>query len=211
MNTKLTITVATFFAAATTCCAASAFAQEPTDEAPAESPPSETPPVAAPEPEAPVQRAPQGYGTAQAMPYGYGAHQRGPQEMEYYEGAGVPDGYIVETRIRKGLVIAGAATFGGAYLLTSLGAAIATDTSSNGDAYAPLFIPVAGPFITIRTAEANATGSFGLVMDGLVQTAGLAMLVAGLAAQEEVLVWRGPGYAIRTDVGPSGASLSASF
>jgi hypothetical protein len=111
-----------------------------------------------------------------------------PRELDWEDGQPIPEGYRVEGRIRKGLVIAGAATFGAAYILTALGAAIAIDNSEDGEPYEPLFIPVAGPFVTIRTADASATATFGLVVDGVVQVGGLAMLIAGLAAQEQVLV-----------------------
>jgi hypothetical protein len=46
---------------------------------------------------------------------------------------------------------------------------------------------VAGPFITIFTTESQAAGTAVLIVDGVVQTAGLAMLIAGLAAQETYL------------------------
>jgi hypothetical protein len=134
-----------------------------------------------------------------------------PSELEYREGGAVPDGYVVERRVNKALVIAGASTFGGVYLLTTLGAAIAVDTSEDDAAIEPLFIPVAGPFVAIHTTDASATGTFGLVVDGLAQAAGLGMFVAGFAAQDEVLVWRGLGVAVRPDVGPGGARLTATF
>ncbi len=152
-----------------------------------------------------------GYGPGYGPRYGAGGASPPPRELELVEGAAVPDGYVVESRINKGLVIAGATTLGAVYLLTTLGAAIAVDTSSNPEAYEPLFIPVAGPFVTIHTADANATGTFGLVLDGLAQTAGLSMFVAGLVAQEEVLVWRGHGMTVAPTAGPTGAGLTGSF
>lgn len=187
-----------------TLWASSGFAQEesPTEDAEPAAPLAQESPVPDAEPPAPA--------VAQAPP-GYGVTHRGPSEMAMIEGAAVPDGYVVESRIQKGLVIAGACTFGGVYLLTTLGAAIAVDTSNDDDAYTPLFVPVAGPFIAIHSADANATGTFGLVIDGLAQTAGLSMFIAGLAAQEDVLVWRGGGYAVRPDAGPGGAGLSGTF
>jgi hypothetical protein len=135
----------------------------------------------------------------------------GPAEMDY-SGGEIPEGYQLESRINKGLVIAGASTFGGVYIFNCLGAAIAYDASEGDkDAYTPLFIPVAGPFVTIHTADATATGTFGLVVDGLAQAAGLSMFIAGLAAQEDVLVWRGSYGSVRADAGPGGAQLSGNF
>jgi len=113
--------------------------------------------------------------------------------MEYFEGDPVPEGYHKATRVRKGLVIAGAATFGGAWLLSVVTASLAVDTTSSfssgmteGDA-AVLYIPVAGPFVSLATYNPSATGSLVLVIDGLAQAGGLAMLITGLASEQTYL------------------------
>jgi hypothetical protein len=185
---------------------AAALAQEPS--APSPDAPSVFAAADDEQPVAPARPAPPaGYGTS---PAGRAA-PRGPTEMDDL-GGDIPDGYVLESRINKGLVIAGASVFGGVYLLTCMGAAIAHDESSNPEQFDPLFIPVAGPFVTIHTADANATGTFGLVIDGLAQTAGLSMFIAGLAAQEDVLVWRGSyGQTVRPEAGPGGASVVGTF
>ena len=71
----------------------------------------------------------------------------------------------LDSRIRKGLVIGGTVTFGACYLLSAMTASVAD--SNNDDEFAPLFVPVAGPFITIGTANAEGAGTFWLVVDGV--------------------------------------------
>ena len=50
-----------------------------------------------------------------------------------------------------------------------------------------LYVPVAGPFLQM-TRTTGATGNVLNVVDGVVQSAGLAMLITGLASPERVLV-----------------------
>lgn len=101
----------------------------------------------------------------------------------------VPPGYHVEEHARKGLVIGGAVMFGTMYLLTALGAAIASDAGSNATA---LWVPAVGPFIQMGQSS-SATGAFLLALDGVVQVGGLAMFTIGLAAPRTEVV--------RNDVG----------
>lgn len=83
---------------------------------------------------------------------------------------------------------------GSGYVPSFIGAVTAV---SNGDTeLAPLFVPVAGPFITLGTLDFG--GDFGglafiivgvpLVLDGLLQTAGAITLIAGIASPKKVLV-----------------------
>lgn len=110
-----------------------------------------------------------------------------PQELPYSEGDPVPYGYHPDTQIRKGLVIGGAVTLGSLYLLSASIASVADDVSTT-DEFTPLYFPVVGPFITIGTADAEGSGTFILLVDGVGQSAGLAMLIAGLASPRSVLV-----------------------
>jgi hypothetical protein len=107
--------------------------------------------------------------------------------MDYSEGDTIPPGYRTEKRMRKGLFIAGAVTFGSSYLVSVFVAAIASD-SKLGDALVPLYAPLAGPFITIATAESEGAATFTLVLDGVAQTGGLALALAGLLWKENILV-----------------------
>lgn len=123
----------------------------------------------------------------------YGMTAVGPKYLDWEEGDPIQPGYHPTTRIRKGLVIGGAVTFGSTYLLTAFSAAILVEAHTDNSQYSPLFAPAIGPFITIGTAHASGAGVFVLVLDGLVQTGSIAMFVAGLAAPRTALV--------RNDVG----------
>ncbi len=110
-----------------------------------------------------------------------------PKYKPYREGSPAPEGYYRDTRVRRGLVIAGAVTFGATYLV-STSVASAQQDSRDGDDWVPFFIPVVGPFITIGTADTKSFGTFALVMSGLAQSGGLAMFIAGLAAPQDIWV-----------------------
>jgi hypothetical protein len=64
---------------------------------------------------------------------------------------------------------------------------LAADISKNG-ADGLGAIPVAGPFALIPQCGGFASCYLGTVVDGLAQVAGLAMLIAGIAAPRTVLV-----------------------
>jgi len=60
------------------------------------------------------------------------------------------------------------------------------EEDDGGEGFAPLFIPVVGPFMSLGTVNPNAFGASVLILDGLAQTAGLAMLVAAFIEPERV-------------------------
>ncbi len=111
-----------------------------------------------------------------------------PKYLPYSEGDPIPDGYAPDTRVRRGLAIGGGVTLGVLWAFTAVFGAVFLDVGSlDDDAYIPLFFPAVGPFIAVATMEANVAGGAVLVIDGIAQTAGLAMFIAGLAAPEPVL------------------------
>ncbi|HVK64581.1 MAG TPA: hypothetical protein VM694_08905 [Polyangium sp.] len=66
----------------------------------------------------------------------------------------------------------------------------ATTAALDGDdAYAPMFVPVIGPFITLDSAS-NKLGGLTLLclFDGLTQLAGAAMIVVGVAVKKDILL-----------------------
>lgn len=143
---------------------------------------------------------PPGYGPP-PDPYNYGVPQGTPPNYDtddWEEGDPIPPGYREDTRVRKGLVIGGAVTLGALWVVSVLTAGIAVsieeaENDLNGglnpdsvgpEDYYPLFIPAVGPFITIATTESSGAGTAFLIIDGVAQSGGLAMLIAGLAAQE---------------------------
>jgi hypothetical protein len=137
--------------------------------------------------------------------------------MPYKEGDAVPPGYRVEDRARRGLVIAGAVTFGSAYLISILGASAAvSDGGRESEQFGALFIPVAGPFVTIGTAGDDASGAVPIfILDGIAQIGGVVMFIAGMAATQTLLVREDVASTpiLRPDVavGPRGASASWRF
>lgn len=113
----------------------------------------------------------------------------GPRVIrDWNEGEPIPPGYHESTRIRKGLVIGGAVTFGVMYLFTAFGATIADGACAGTCSVGSLFVPVVGPFIYMGTKGNTALDNFWLGFDGVVQAGGLAMFIIGLAAPSTVLV-----------------------
>ena len=181
--------------------AGAAPAPSPQPSPPQPAPPQPAPPQPAPPQPAPAQPPP-GYGAppgqspapAYAQPgYGappaYGYPVMGPEYLPVREGEAPPPGYHHDTKIRKGLVIGGAVSFGTLYLISALSAALTLDVCSHCDGAAGLFVPGVGPFITAGIERVDsASVNVLLILDGLGQSAGIAMLVAGLAATEEVWV-----------------------
>jgi hypothetical protein len=172
------------------------------DQQPPAPPPGFAPPPAGYAPPAPGYAPPQGYAPPAGYapppgyyaPPGYGQPSLGPKVMDYDEGQPVPPGYHVETRVRKGLAIAGGVMFGTFYLFSAFGAAIASD---NNDRNAwPFWVPAIGPFIALGTEkntslshnDASSSLTFLYVLDGLIQTGGLAMFIAGIALPSQKLV-----------------------
>jgi hypothetical protein len=149
------------------------------------------------------------------MPAGYGYGVPPPPDPRFgprvqpYNGGEVPSGFHTEDRARSKLVIAGAVTFLGAYLLSIISAAAylgsdasqpttscsATFCSTSSQQQSPpglgyLFVPLAGPWITLAKAnlDSDDVGIPILILDGIAQAAGLGLFIAGEAARETVLV-----------------------
>jgi hypothetical protein len=139
-------------------------------------PPAQQPYTPAPA----AQPQPYVYGQAPA-PYAY----QGPAEIHNYEeGDPVPPGYHPVERTRKGPVIAGTIVFTTLYFFTAVAAMIDADGDGNAQA---LWIPCAGPFIQMAKTDDSGLDSL-LILDGLGQSAGLALLIYGLASSKTVLV-----------------------
>lgn len=167
---------------------------------PEQAAPAPQPPVSVPSPAQPAQ-APV---VQQVQPT-----FSGPMKMDWDDRRPAPAGYHVESEIRTGLVISGAVTLGTFYALTALGAAISNDLK-RGSATA-LYVPVAGPFVQIGNSTSE-TGKFFLVLDGLIQTTGAVLLVAGLAAPKTVAVRDDVAkIQIRPVLGPGSAGLVGTF
>jgi hypothetical protein len=132
-------------------------------------------------------------------------------ELPYEEGDQIPSGYRLSSQPRKGLIIAGSIMTGAAWTFSLMGAVSSNFDNKSGF----LIVPVLGPWLMLATGGAsdrkstcsaadsgycsdyeydqNRSGLRSvLVLDGLVQTAGAAMFLAGVAFPRKRLV--------RTDV-----------
>jgi len=109
----------------------------------------------------------------------------------------VPPGYHVEEHVRRGLVIGGALTLGIPWALSVTVASGANFSNQSGW----LIVPALGPWITLATREKcsgyssnnlncleDPSAQAMLVLDGIAQTAGAIMLIAGIAATKKVVV-----------------------
>lgn len=72
----------------------------------------------------------------------------------------------------------------------------------------PLFVPVAGPFIAIGTADASGTGAGILALDGVVQLAATTMILWGLLDPVEELERRDSIWRLMPTASQEGAGLS---
>lgn len=145
-----------------------------------------------------------------------------PKTLPAREGAAPPEGYEYSERVNLALTITGASLFGIAYLGSTLGASVALDTGH--PEWAPLFIPIAGPFIALATADDEIGRSklrtltrVGLVMDGLIQTGGATMLIAALVSRRPTFRRLDleppppPSFVPQVSVGPRGMSARMLF
>jgi hypothetical protein len=150
-------------------------------------------PAGPPLPPAPpaIAAAPPPYPYPYRYPYPWAPPPQAlPARLDYVDGAEVPRGYHVETGIRTGLVIAGAVMLGVGY---GIAAGVAASTEGDGRADSA-YIPIAGPFILAGRLDYDAGGGLGLmavgvplILNGLVQTAGTVLLVAGLGSSRSWL------------------------
>ena len=115
----------------------------------------------------------------------------GPRMIkDWNEGEPIPPGYHRTTRVRTGLVVAGALVFGIPYLYSGLIASAGTDISNDTgteNKLGALYVPVLGPFIEMGQTT-SATARYFLAIDGLAQSAGAFMLIYAIAAPRNILV-----------------------
>ena len=165
---------------------------------------------------APVQQQP---APVQQVYVTQAAPLAGPRVIkDYDDGEPVPPGYHPETKIRTGLVVGGAVTFGVLYLISALVAAAISDvnrgTGHDGDDGSFLYVPVAGPFLQMTKTDSSTANVF-LGIDGIAQAAGATMLVVGLTSPKTVLVRNDIGEVrlmpMRMGQGGGGLGLGGTF
>jgi len=123
------------------------------------------------------------------------APSAGPRVIaDWSEDEPVPPGYHRALRMRRGPIIGGAVTLGTLYMLSTLAAAVAQDNNQGQTNPAVgLWVPALGPFIAIA-GSSSATLDWVLVVDGLGQCAGLALLIYGLTTPKTVLMRNDYGF-----------------
>lgn len=186
-----------------TLLAASAVAQTAPTPAPSQPapqpaapPPARTAAPQAPPPAAPPGYPPQGAYPAYPPPAPPAQPKKPPRLLAYHDGMDIPAGYHLETKMRKGPLIAGAVVLGVPYVL---GLAIAAGANyQNKSAF--LAIPAVGPWLTLgirnHTCAPDDAGCDAgealartfLVLDAIMQTTGTGLLIWGIADQKDVLV-----------------------
>lgn len=133
-----------------------------------------------------------------------------PPTLPYVEGMPIPPGYDVQTQRRRSLVIAGGALFGASWLASALTAAsVVAGYDKHRAGVAPLFIPFAGPFVTLATSRdarlddphTRVNGAL-LLVDGAAQLAGAALFIAGLVTREPVLMRTKESYGPKASLAP---------
>lgn len=192
-NSPVRQALCSLLAAAAVAFSPAALAQqaEPPAAPPASDPPSA--PMAATQPVGAPAAATQPAAPVAAIP------NYSNVRNEWSPGDPVPPGYHPETQIRTGLVIAGSVTLGASWLTLGLlpGAIVVSactdlDASECTVAGGVLMIPVLGPFLTMPViasyTDIDGAAIALLTVDGLIQSSGLAMLIAGIVAERDVLV-----------------------
>ncbi|MCC6552921.1 MAG: hypothetical protein IT372_07860, partial [Polyangiaceae bacterium] len=191
-------------------------------------PPQPAPPPGYGQPPPGYGQPPPGYGQPPPgyVPQGW-APVAGPRTLPYRDGAEPPPGYRLEVRSNRRLMIVGGAILGGAWGVSALTAGTALSESDKNEDFWPLLLPVAGPFIMLGTSddvsldnESERAGATFLLLGGITQLTGAALLIGGIASDMKIWV-RGdiPQKAAKADadqgprffVGPSGGAMRVRF
>jgi hypothetical protein len=117
---------------------------------------------------------------------------------DYKAGSVIPPGYVLVEKRRRWPLVLGAAVFGAGYATAvAVGHAAMALNPQSPESWAPMLIPVAGPFVTIGTANVIQTNSGGLAATlgifAVVQALGAGAYVTGLMLpHKQVLVPQTP-------------------
>jgi hypothetical protein len=137
-----------------------------------------------------------------------------PATLPYSEGDPVPAGYHLESRVRRGPIIAGAIMAGTTYIVNLLVADIEERDGDSDDRATWLYVPGVGTWAYVDDACDNEQdGCSFIVMHSATHTVGLALLIYGIAAPRSILVRDTAGVRVTPYVGrgSSGIAASASF
>ncbi|MEJ7734074.1 MAG: hypothetical protein WKG00_33380 [Polyangiaceae bacterium] len=118
-----------------------------------------------------------------------------PASLPYETGQPVPAGYVIESRTPRFPLALGIALLGGGWVASMVAGTVTHVTErplrEDGGSL-PLFIPLAGPFVTLGTGDPGGASTFWLWTAGLTQAAGLALIFAAFAGEEQRMVLRDP-------------------
>jgi len=156
------------------------------------------PPVVVPPPPGGYYQQP--YAQPYAQPYYYQPQQPCPLPP--------PRLFHEEMQPNYGLMVAGLVVFGASWSVNAATAWVAGEWK--------LAVPVVGPFMETQNVKTGDSGSdrllIGLlVFDGLIETAGAVMLVAGAVTHHKVRVYDSPRFSLSVvpTAGPAGGGLAA--
>ena len=184
-----------------------AFAQQPMSPYGDEPVP---PPAVAPIAPAPMQVAPMPPPVVVPPPGGYYApYAQQPQPYYYQQPCPLPPrSFHEEMQPNYGLMVAGLVVFGASWSVNAATAWVADEWK--------LAVPVVGPFMETQNVNTGDSGAdrmlIGLlVFDGLIETAGAVMLVAGAITHHKVRVYDSPRVSVSVvpTAGPAGGGLAA--
>jgi hypothetical protein len=186
----------------------SPYAEEPQPGQPAPIPPMQVPPPPPVVPPPVVVPPPGGY---YQQPY---AQQ--PYAQPYYQQQPCPlpqpPLFHEEMQPNYGLMVAGLVIFGASWSINAASAYLADEWK--------LAVPVIGPFMETQNINTSSSSSFAegnrmlvglLVFDGLIESAGANMLIAGAITHHKVRVYDHPRMSVSVvpTAGPAGGGLAA--
>lgn len=156
---------------------------------------------------------------AAAPPFYSGGVPRPPPRpafVPYEEGDPIPPGARVVTRMRVGLITAGASIFGTFYFASALVGSLIGNSRDREGSW--LFVPVVGPFAYAASLDdPSHSETAWMIVYGVIQGGGLAMLLGGALNPVRSLTYdRAAGSAPRWTLTPGfaggpGASLHVTF
>jgi hypothetical protein len=112
----------------------------------------------------------------------------GPRMIkDWHDGDQIPYGYHREERTRKGEIISGSILFGVTWGYSAFFGALGQDVSPSDNKLGWLFVPVIGPFIEMTQYD-SSTFRYVMVLDGVAQGVGAALLYHGATSPRPILV-----------------------
>jgi hypothetical protein len=207
--------------AALVLCGSRAFAQqpmspygeEPQPVQPAPIAPMQVPPPPPAVPPPVVVPPPDGY---YQQPYVQQPYVQQPYAQPYYQQQPCPLPpprlFHEEMQPNYGLMVAGLVIFGASWSINAASAYLADEWK--------LAVPVIGPFMETQNINTSSSSSFAegnrmlvglLVFDGLIESAGAIMLIAGAITHHKVRVYDHPRMSVSVvpTAGPAGGGLAA--